>query len=156
MARAGRLLRLGLVWQGRMFAFRSDADLLRPVLGPARVSHPLDVDAILAKLRQAGVDVVTRQRTIAYSPETNGPGRLILDAEASYGALRHEYRHFLDVQAAGYPGLSYYLRHPIQFARLERRGYTEELRIARGLAERRLYYAIAFQMKHRLREVYQT
>jgi hypothetical protein len=67
--------------------------------------------------------------------------------------LRHEYRHFCDIRDAGYPGLSHYLRNVKEFAKLEVRGYLEEIRIARQIGDNRLETAIVEQMKQRVSEL---
>jgi hypothetical protein len=51
-------------------------------------------------------EVIFRPGTIAYSPgiKKGIPGQLIIDPDASITALKHEHRHFIDDQAAGYKG----------------------------------------------------
>lgn len=46
-----------------------------------------------------------REGNMAYAPGmTEGsPGQLVIDPNASLSALKHEYRHFLDAQAEGFP-----------------------------------------------------
>jgi hypothetical protein len=131
----------------------AEHDLLRARLGSGRESHAEEYEQILADLADAGVEIDYRNGQLAYSPARGGPGRLILDPEASIAALRHEYRHFCDIRDAGYRGLSYYLMNVNEFAKLEVRGYLEEIRTAREFADKRLEAAILEQMKQRVREL---
>ncbi|MDW7996011.1 MAG: hypothetical protein RMI91_15295, partial [Gemmatales bacterium] len=103
--------------------FASDVDPLRERIGPAYRSHPDEYDNILRQLREAGVDIDFRPGNLAYSPDRGGVGRIILDPEASMRAVRHEFRHFLDNQQAGFPSFAYYYNNGREFARLEARGY---------------------------------
>jgi len=133
----------------RATSFLSEADLLLPKLGPARLSHPEEYAAIMQDLSDAGVKVNFRDGQLAYSPQTGGPGGMILDPDASIGALRHEYQHFLDVRAEGYPGIGHYLENPTEFWRLEYQGYMQEVGIARQLREFGIGRDIVGQMRTR-------
>jgi hypothetical protein len=107
-------------------------DALRDKLGPAKVSHPDELNAILNHADEAKVGVEFRSGTLAYEPSLSSgkPGRLILDPDASIGAVRHEYRHMLDDMAQGHPGFSL-IADSDAFWKLEYRGYMEEIRLAR-------------------------
>ena len=89
-------------------AFRKNqADPIRDVLGPGRTSHPEEWNDTLATLKSAGVEIMlTNEERLAYAPGTfpGSPGQIHLHEDASIGALRHEYQHFVDDQAAGYLG----------------------------------------------------
>lgn len=130
------------------------SDLLKARLGAAQASHPEEYDRILAELKDAGVEIVFRTGECAYSPERNAPGRIILDPGCSIGAVRHEFRHFKDVQEQGFPGLGFYYRNLNEFVRLERRGYREELLLARELRDRRLKRSVLRQLRRRIDELY--
>ena len=108
---------------------------------------------ILAVLDGADVEVVFRSGTIAYSPARGRPGRIILDCEASIGALRHEYQHFLDHREAGFPGFRPYLEDPNLFARIEVRGYLREIQTARETGHVELVTDLIEQMRDRVREL---
>ena len=99
------------------------------------------------------MDIALRPGNLAYSPARGGPGRIILDPEASLGALRHEFRHFLDIQDAGFPGIGPYYTNPKAFARLEVRGYMEEIKLARELGHDDLVPQIVQQMRERVKEL---
>ena len=137
----------------RFQEFRAEADLLLPKLGPARVSHPEEFERILEHLEKASVELVIRSKCLAYSPATGQPGRMILDEEFSIAAIRHEYRHFLDHHAMGYPGLRPFLEDFRLFARFEVRGYLEEIRTAREMKHGESVKKIIEQMKSRVREL---
>jgi len=154
-ARAYNSLRSVSIAPGRRGAFLSDADLLRARLGPAEVSHADEYASILRQLREAEVDIDFRPGSLAYSPTRGGPGRIILDPDASMGAVRHEFRHFLDIQEAGFPGMGPYLANPKEFWRLEFRGYMEEINLARQLRDFETGRKIVEQMRARRLELLQ-
>jgi hypothetical protein len=74
---------------------------------------------------------------MSYSPSAvaGAPGRLILDPEASYGAVLHEMSHFADDKAAGYPGLRYWLEDPAVTVAGESRAYQAEIDYANSIDE---------------------
>ena len=74
---------------------------------------------------------------MSYSPSavSGEPGRIILDPEASYGAILHEMSHFSDDEAAGYPGLRYWLEDPSVTAAGESRAYAAEIDYANSIGE---------------------
>lgn len=131
-----------------------DEDLLFVRLGSANESHPAEVDSIEMNLVLRGVEVIFRTGTLAYSPSENDPGRMILDPEASIAALRHEYQHFLDDAAEGFPGMSHYLRNAALFAKIEKRGYLREIETARETGNDDLVPAIVAQMRRRVHELF--
>ena len=133
--------------------FHADGDLLLDRLGAASLSHAEEFARIMADLLAAGVDLVYRPGTLAYSPCRGGAGRMILDPEHSIGALRHEYQHFLDHRAAGFPGFRPYLENPVEFARLEVRGYAREIETAHETGNADLVPAITRLMSARVREL---
>jgi hypothetical protein len=132
---------------------RADADLLQPRLGPARLSHPEEYAQIMKELEGAGVKIEQRAGSLAYSPEKGGPGKMILDPDASIGALRHEYQHFLDIQAANFPGIGAYYKDLPEFARVEVRGYLREIATARQTGNADLVPRIVEKMRARVNEV---
>ncbi|WP_244527406.1 hypothetical protein [Lihuaxuella thermophila] len=70
---------------------------------------------------------------MAYSPTSSGsPGEVYIDVNASISALRHEYQHFLDDMAEGWPGMRglYDLKSR---TRKELRAYLAEIREAEKL-----------------------
>lgn len=117
----------------------ADADPLR-ALGPASETHPAELEAALERLDGAGVEVDMRRGSMSYSPSavSGEPGRIILDPEASYGAVLHEMSHFSDDEAAGYPGLRYWLEDPAVTAAGESRAYEAEIDYANSLGEARI------------------
>jgi hypothetical protein len=78
-----------------------------------------------------------RPDTMSYSPSAvaGQPGRLILDSEASYGAVLHEMSHFADDEAAGFPGLRYWLEDPAVTVAGESRAYQAEIDYANSICE---------------------
>lgn len=114
----------------------ADADPLR-ALGPASETHPAELEAAMERLDGAGVEVDMRRGSMSYSPSavSGEPGRIILDPEASYGAVLHEMSHFSDDEAAGYPGLRYWLEDPSVTAAGESRAYEAEIDYANSIGE---------------------
>lgn len=114
----------------------ADADPLR-VFGSASDTHPAELQAAMARLDAAGVEVDMRPDTMSYSPSAaiGQPGRLILDPAASYGAVLHEMSHFADDEAAGFPGLRYWLEDPAVTVAGETRAYQAEIDYANSLNE---------------------
>lgn len=107
-------------------------------MGPARLNNSAEFDEILVDLRRRGVDVDFREGQLAYGPATSPgvPGNLVLDPDASLSAIRHEYGHFLDDQANGFPGQRYYYENPGARLASERRQYLKEIQTARELGDR--------------------
>ena len=93
-------------WETWENTYNSISDPAKDAMGAGRLSHTQDWDNIIGDLESIGVEVVFREGTMAYSPGlTQGaPGTVIIDPDASISALRHEYRHVLDDQAAGFLG----------------------------------------------------
>jgi hypothetical protein len=94
----------------------------------------------MARLDAAGVEVDMRPGSMSYSPSAvaGQPGRLILDSEASYGAVLHEMSHFADDEAAGFPGLRYWLEDPAVTVAGESRAYQAEIDYANSIGETRI------------------
>jgi hypothetical protein len=93
---------------GRKTAYLTEADPVRDVLGPGKESHPEEWNTTIDELKREGVEVIiTNEEKLAYAPglRAGEPGQIHLNNDASIGALRHEYQHFLDDKAAGYKGM---------------------------------------------------
>jgi hypothetical protein len=114
----------------------ADADPLR-AFGPASETHPAELEAAMSRLDGAGAEVDMRHGSMSYSPSavTGRPGRLILDPEASYGAVLHEMSHFSDDEAAGFPGLRYWLEDPAVTVAGESKAYQAEIDYANSIFE---------------------
>ncbi len=91
------------VWKG---TYNSLGDPVKNILGSGKTSHPSEWSQIINEIKAAGGEVIFRPGAIAYSPglKKGTAGQLIIDPNASITALRHEHRHFLDDQQAGYKG----------------------------------------------------
>ncbi len=118
--------------------FNSQADPLLDSMGPAKKSHPAEYKAILDDLEANNVTVKYGDDSIAFSPNTaGGPSgnEILLPNEFSISALRHEYGHFLDHQALGYPRYIEYFKKPELILSTERRQYLGEIRTAREVGD---------------------
>lgn len=130
-------------------------DHLRDALGPGRISHPEEYAQMFRTAESIGVSVDVRAgSTLAYEPalRSGSPGRIILDPDASIGAIRHELRHALDDAAMGFPGFRAMADSRL-FARMEIRGYLEEIGVAREIGRRDIANKIWGEMRMRYREI---
>lgn len=84
--------------------------------------------------------------------EFGRPGRLIIDPEASIGALRHEYRHMLDDFELQHPGMRI-IADSDKFWKIEFRGYMEELNLARNIKDYDACSFIISEMRQRRLEI---
>lgn len=132
----------------------ADADPLR-ALGSALETHPAEYQLAMARLDAADVDVDLRPGSMSYSPSAvaGQPGRLILDPEASYGALVHEMSHFADDEVAGFPGLRYWLEDPGVTAAGEERAYQAEIDYANSIKEKGIADRLTELRDQRIREL---
>jgi hypothetical protein len=135
--------------------FNTYGDALRENLGPAYQSHKAEYDDILNQAKEYGVEVTFRKGTLAYEPSLTAgkPGRLILDPDASIGALRHEFKHLLDDATMGHPGFQI-MANRDAFWELERRGYMEELNLARQIKDTKAEQLILQEMQERMNEIF--
>ena len=112
---------------------KNDADPIHNLFGPGRLSHPQEWENTLARLQNEGVEIIHRAGAMAYgpSPASGKPGQLLLDPDASVGALRHEARHYADDKALGFPGAIRYYQEPALRWQTEYNAYMEEVGLAR-------------------------
>jgi hypothetical protein len=89
-------------------------------------------------LQRNGVNIKYGEKAISFSPNSGG-GRvgneILLPEDFSISALRHEYGHFLDHQALGYPRYIEYFKSPELIVATERSQYLGEIRFARELGD---------------------
>jgi len=111
--------------------FNKNADPLRDALGPGRLSHPELWNKTINEVKARGVEVKFRKGGMAYSPSPSPgkPGQLIIDPNASIGALLHEYQHFLDDVALDFPGMIALFKTDTRI-KLEFNAYMREIHFA--------------------------
>jgi uncharacterized Zn-binding protein involved in type VI secretion len=116
---------------------KSGGDRLIGTMGPARINNAAEYNAILTDLKAKGVDISYRDGQFAYGPAPSGgrPGNIVFDPDSSLSAIKHEYGHFLDDAALGFPGQRYYYENPAARLATERRQYLGEIRTARKLGD---------------------
>ncbi|MEV4822054.1 hypothetical protein [Micromonospora sp. NPDC049274] len=116
--------------------FHADADPLRK-WGPARQTHPEEWEGAIQEARDLGVDITFRPDALAYgpAPAPGSPGQLVLDPEASYGALLHEMQHLRDDQAAGWAGMRGWFEDPVVRYENEVRAYQKEIDYANSIGD---------------------
>ena len=73
-----------------------EGDPARDYYGSGKDSHPAEWQAMIDDLKANGVEIIYRDGNLAYSPEKGKPGQMILDPDASYSTLKHEYQHYID------------------------------------------------------------
>lgn len=84
--------------------FENPADPIRDILGSGMNSHPEEWNKIIKELEDSGIEVVYREGIMGYGPLRKGePGQIVIDPNASYSALNHEYNHFLNAKSKGFP-----------------------------------------------------
>ncbi|WP_250034249.1 WXG100 family type VII secretion target [Paractinoplanes maris] len=116
--------------------FHAEADPLRRH-GSARQTHPAEWDAAMREAEAAGVEVVVREGAMAYgpAPSAGNPGQMILDPDASYGALLHEMSHLRDDRDAGWAGMAAAMGDPRARYENEARAYQQEIDYARSIGD---------------------
>ncbi|MBL7258148.1 WXG100 family type VII secretion target [Paractinoplanes lichenicola] len=116
--------------------FHAEADPLRRH-GPARETHPAEWEAAMREAEEAGVEVIVRDGAMAYgpAPPAGNPGQMILDPDASYGALLHEMSHLRDDRAAGWEGMAGAMGDPRARYENEARAYQQEIDYARSIGD---------------------
>ncbi|MFF0659425.1 WXG100 family type VII secretion target [Micromonospora tulbaghiae] len=114
----------------------ADADPLGK-WGPARLTHPAEWEAAIQEARNLGVEITFRPGALAYgpSPGPGSPGHLIIDPDASYGALLHDMQHLRDDHAAGWAGMRGWFEDPVVRYENEVRAYQREIDYARSIGD---------------------
>jgi hypothetical protein len=105
---------------------------------------------------RAGVEIHWEDpNRLQYNPAVavGRPGTMRLDPDVSIGGLRHEYQHFLDDRAAGFPGIGYYAQNWRVMARMEAKAYYQEILAARATGHPELVPLIVQQMRTRVAEI---
>lgn len=119
--------------EGR-FKFKNSPVTEASYEGPARNLHPERFNEIIAELDRNGVEINVRDAgdpwTGSYQPGRPGePGQMNVHREVDLRTLEHEYQHFLDDRAGGYPGLRHYLENPEVMWEMERAAYDREIEL---------------------------
>ena len=115
--------------------FRKGADPLGEEFGPGRISNTKERQIILDDLQNQGVEIVHREGVMGYSPAKGKPGQLVIDDNASYGALLHEKQHYLDDLKQGFPGMEYHFQTKNRL-KMELNAYMEEIHLAESLGRK--------------------
>jgi len=106
--------------------------------GPAAKLHPERFEQIIDDLERNGVEIHVMESgepwTGNYTPGSRGePGGIRVHRDVDIRTLEHEYQHFLDDQARGYPGLAHYIQNPAEMFEMERIAYTREIDLVRPI-----------------------
>ena len=136
--------------------FHCYGDYLRDKMGSAKDSNPEEFEEIKNDVEsQGGKLILLKNNTKMVCNVSKGePGVIEVDENISLAGLKHEYRHFLDDMENGNPGLAYYLFDRDAFFNYERRGYEEELKIARKFGYHEAEKKILGEIEKRRKEIY--
>ena len=139
----------------KILGFHQDKDWLYDVYGSALKNNKTDVDRIINYVYNKGGGVrVVNNGDMYYNPGCVGyPGEIVIDENASIGAWRHEFRHFLDDEADGFPGLSV-IADVDKYWEREYTAYMEEFELAKEIDRNDILVEIEKQMDDRKREIY--
>ena len=132
-----------------------DRDFLYEVFGAALVHNKPDVDRIIGYVASKGGSVRTVDNDeMYYNPGSHGePGEIVIDENSSLGAWNHEFRHFLDDEADGFPGLII-IADVDKYWEREYNAYMEEYNLAKETGRYDILHDIELQMEERKREIY--
>ncbi len=106
--------------------------------GPARNLHPERFGQIIDDLESKGVKIDVNSsgdpwKGGYYPSSTPGEaGSMRVHQNVDLRTLEHEYQHFLDDQARGFPGLRYYIENPAEMWEMERVAYDREIEMVRN------------------------
>jgi hypothetical protein len=116
--------------------FLTEADPARAIMGPGYQSHPAQIAQMRQALSDAGVQVIDRPGSMAYSPglRAGEPGQMIIDPDASYSAWLHEYQHAMDDQAIGWGGMKSLFDNGLRW-QWEQNAYNQEIGLAKKLGD---------------------
>lgn len=133
----------------------SGGDRLIGSMGSARLNNAAELDSIIGNLDAQGVDISFRKGQFAYGPAPSGgrPGNIIFDPDGSISAIRHEYGHFIDDQALGFPGQRYFYENPGTRVATERSQYLGEIQTARQLGDQGARRALKAQLLQKVTEI---
>lgn len=120
--------------EGR-FKFKNSPVTAASYEGPARRLHPERFDEIITELDRNGIEINVRDAgdpwTGSYQPgrSPGEPGQMNVHRDVDLRTLEHEYKHFVDDRAGGYPGLRHYLENPEVMWEMERAAYDREIEL---------------------------
>lgn len=112
-------------------SFYTTDDPLREALGSALENNSERTDEILTDLKNSNCEIEFRPNDMCYQPSlyVGKAGKFVIDKDASIGAWEHEYRHFLDDRAGGYPSFRVF-QNKAKCRQMEYDAYQVEIDIA--------------------------
>ncbi|CBM09907.1 PAAR domain-containing protein [Ralstonia solanacearum] len=159
MLRSGRVPKVPLSENtgtpSRSVALLTEADPAREVMGPATMSHPAEITQMRGSLSDAGVEVIDRPGSMAYSPglREGEPGQMIIDPDASYSAWLHEYQHAMDDQAVGWGGMKSLFDSDLRW-QWEQNAYNREIELAQQLGHDKVVGQLQKNMELERQSIY--
>lgn len=130
-------------------------DYTYEISGRAIDSHPEEVAEMKRVLEENGIELrKPENNTMAYSPAVSEfhKGQMIISDEASIGAWRHEYQHFLDDMASGWKGFRL-MEDPHINWKMEYRAYMKEIKYAKKNKRYDIAKKILQEMKDTKRDI---
>lgn len=137
-------------------SFHSYGDCLWKKLGSAKDNNPEELEDIVNLIESKGgkIEFHNEPERMVTDVRESYPATIKIYEDASIAAVKHELRHFLDDEANGYPRFSYYVKDNDIFFNYEKRGYEEELIIARKHGFKQEEKEILAEIELRRREIY--
>jgi hypothetical protein len=139
--------------------FSSGIDDLYEVMGSALENNSKEVDDMIEDVESKGGKITpVSQRSAYYNPTSGKPGEIKIFEKASLGAWMHEYRHFLDDMESGWifgdiVNIKDLNKRQNEFWKYEKRGFEEEIRVAKEYGHEDVIPAIEKQMEERRVEI---
>ncbi|MEZ0190471.1 PAAR domain-containing protein [Ralstonia solanacearum] len=155
MLRSGRAPEVPLGTPSRSVALLTEADPAREVMGSATVSHPAEIAQMRGALADAGVEVIDRPGSMAYSPglREGEPGQMIIDPDASYSAWLHEYQHAMDDKAVGWGGMKSLFDGDLRW-QWEQNAYNREIELAQQFGHDKVVEQLQKNMELERQSIY--
>lgn len=110
--------------------FNSISDPMFEVTGSAYTSHPQEVQNIIDRLKEWGVEINYTDSLGYGSPSVGNPGGMSITRNASYSAWLHEFQHVKDAKENGWDGARVLFEDFQERIRREKRAYQIEIDLA--------------------------
>ena len=102
------------------------------ITGAAEDSHPEEIEKMKTDMENSGVEMRYGKGSIGYSPGINPgePGQFHAAPGTSYSGWLHEYKHFCDDRANGFPGMRGAFTNKERWKQMEHDAYQLEIDLA--------------------------
>lgn len=135
-------------------ALHTRNDPMVEVMGAAIENNKEELQGILSKLNELGVEVEYRTDEYAYEIIGKGkPGRIIIDKYASLSAWLHEYQHAIDDSNAGWSSIRI-MKNPAKRFRREQKAYQVEIDLAKKIGNKEMVIRLEKLMEEERKLIY--